>query len=102
MDQLSDLAGAALAEIASRGGATSYAVANAFAASPSEFWSGSAGSFYPLIKRLAAQGLLEARAGATGKRRHVEYHITAAGRSALDGWLLDARRAAGMGFDPLR
>jgi DNA-binding PadR family transcriptional regulator len=102
MDQLSDLAGAALAEIAARGGATSYAVANAFAASPSEFWSGSAGSFYPLIKRLTAQGLLEARAGATGKRRHVEYHLTAAGRASLDHWLLDTRRAAGMGFDPLR
>lgn len=99
---LTDLEGAALAEIASRGAATSYAVAQAFERSPSDFWSGSAGAVYPAMKRLAARGLVEAAAGATGKRQRLDYQLTDAGRAALAAWLLDARRAAGMGFDPLR
>lgn len=99
---LTDLEGAALAEIASRGSTTSYVVAQAFARSPSEFWSGSAGAVYPLIKRLAARGLLEPTAATTGKRQRIDYRVTAHGREALEDWLLDARRAAGLGFDPLR
>jgi DNA-binding PadR family transcriptional regulator len=99
---LTDLEGAALAEIASRGTATSYAVAQAFERSPSEFWSGSAGAVYPLIKRLAARGLLEASAASAGRRERLDYRITEAGREALEAWLLDAKRASGMGFDPLR
>lgn len=99
---LTNLEGAALAEIASCGTATSYAIAQAFARSPSEYWSGSAGAVYPLIKRLAARGLLEPSAAAAGKRQRLDYQITAAGRAALEQWLLDAQGAAGMGFDPLR
>lgn len=102
MAQLTDLEGAALAEIATRGAATSYAVAQAFARSPSEFWSGSAGAVYPLIARLAARGLVAPSQAATGKRQRLDYRITPEGRDALEAWLLDARRAAGMGFDPLR
>jgi DNA-binding PadR family transcriptional regulator len=99
---LTDLEGATLAEIASRGSTTSYVVAQAFATSPSEFWSGSAGAVHPLIKRLAVRGLLEPTAAATGRRQRIDYRVTARGRAALEDWLLDARRAAGMGFDPLR
>jgi DNA-binding PadR family transcriptional regulator len=102
MPQLTDLEGAALAEVASRGAATSYVISQAFARSPSEYWSGSAGAVYPLIKRLAARGLLEPSAAASGKRQRIDYQITEEGRAALEGWLLDAERAAGMGFDPLR
>lgn len=99
---LTNLEGAALAEIASRGAATSYAIAQVFARSPSEYWSGSAGAVYPLIKRLAVRGLLEPSAAAAGKRQRLDYQITAAGRASLEAWLLDAQSAAGMGFDPLR
>ncbi|WP_288015612.1 PadR family transcriptional regulator [Blastomonas sp.] len=102
MGILTNLEGAALAEIASRGSATSYAIAQVFARSPSEYWSGSAGAVYPLIKRLAARGLLEPSAAAAGKRQRLDYQITPAGRVALEEWLLDAQSAAGMGFDPLR
>jgi DNA-binding PadR family transcriptional regulator len=102
MIQLTDLEGAALAEIASRGWATSYAVAQSFGRSPSEFWSGSAGAVYPLVKRLAARGLLEANPAAAGKRQRLDYKVTPQGHEALEHWLLDAGRAAGMGFDPLR
>ncbi len=99
---LTNLEGAAMAEIASRGAATSYAIAQVFARSPSEYWSGSAGAVYPLIKRLAVRGLLEPSAAAAGKRQRLDYQITGAGRAALEEWLLDAQSAAGMGFDPLR
>ena len=102
MTQLTDLEGAALAEVAGRGVATSYAITQVFARSPSEYWSGSAGAVYPLIKRLAARGLLAPSSAATGKRQRLDYQLTAKGRVALEAWLLDAQRAAGLGFDPLR
>ena len=102
MTSLTDLEGAALAEIAGRGAATSYAVAQTFASSPSEYWSGSAGAVYPMIKRLAARGLVEAVPAADGKRQRMDYQLTPQGRVAMEAWLLDARRAAGLGFDPLR
>lgn len=102
MVHLTDLEGAALAEVASRGTATSYVISQAFARSPSEYWSGSAGAVYPLIKRLASRGLLEPSAAAAGRRQRIDYQITPEGRAALEDWLLDAHRAAGMGFDPLR
>ncbi len=99
---LTDLEGAVLAEIAKRGVATSYLVARAFAASPSEFWSGSAGAVYPLVKRLATRGLLASQADSDGKRARLDYRVTERGRVALEDWLLDVKRASGMGFDPLR
>ena len=99
---LTDLEGAALAAIASRGSATAYAIAKSFADSPSEFWSGSAGAIYPLIKRLAERGYLAAQPGATGKRQQLDYSLTPVGRAEMEDWLLDAKRAAGLGFDPLR
>lgn len=99
---LTDLEGAVLAEIAKRGVATSYVVARTFADSPSEYWSGSAGAVYPLTKRLAARGMLTAVADADGKRSRLDYRLTDKGRAAMEAWLLDGERAAGMGFDPLR
>jgi DNA-binding PadR family transcriptional regulator len=100
--RLTDLEGAALAEVARRGKATSFAIANCFAQSPSEYGSGSAGAMYPLVQRLAKKGYLSAEAGATGKRQKLDYSITDSGRAALEDWLLDAELASGMGFDPLR
>jgi DNA-binding PadR family transcriptional regulator len=100
--KLTDLEGASLAAIAERGTATAYAIAQDFAQSPSDFWSGSAGAVYPMIKRLAARGLISGDATADGKRARIDYRVTAAGQLALEDWLLDAKRASGMGFDPLR
>lgn len=101
-DQLSDLEGGALAFIARNGPTTSYAVAKDFADSPSEFWSGSAGAVYPLIKRVLARGLLEASKGKDGARARTRYTLTPAGLKAMKAWLLNAKRASSIGFDPLR
>jgi DNA-binding PadR family transcriptional regulator len=99
---LTDLEGAVLGYIASAGAVTSYAVAREFAASPSEFWSGSAGAVYPLMQRLAAAGLLTGESSAQGRRRATWYTVTPTGHAEFKRWLLDIDRAAGMGFDPLR
>jgi DNA-binding PadR family transcriptional regulator len=100
--QLSDLEGATLAALAQFGQATSYQLANEFASSPSEFWSGSAGAIYPLMARLEKSGFVSGQAGTTGARARVIWSVTDAGREAMMAWLLDDTRAAGMGFDPLR
>ena len=99
---ITDMEGAALAVLARRGALTSYAVARAFAESPSEFWSGSAGAVYPMLRRLRARGFVSASQGADGERSRTRYSVTAKGRAAFEGWLLDVERGAGWGFDPLR
>jgi DNA-binding PadR family transcriptional regulator len=102
MTALTDFEGAVLAQIGHGGPITGYAVAKLFAASSSEFWSGSAGAVYPLIKRLAARQLLASTDAQDGKRARTDYELTREGRKALKAWLLDARRASDLGFDPLR
>lgn len=99
---LTELEGAALGVVLRDGPCTSYAVKELFRASPSDFWSGSAGSIYPLMQRLEKRGLVASEQGSTGRRGRRDYRITAAGRRAFNRWLTDAERAAGMGFDPLR
>jgi DNA-binding PadR family transcriptional regulator len=102
MTRLSDLEGAVMAQIGHHGPVTGYAVVKRFAQSSSEFWSGSAGAVYPLIKRLAARQLLSTTEALDGKRARTDYVLTAAGHAALKAWLLDAQRACDLGFDPLR
>ena len=99
---LTELEGATLGVILRDGPCTSYAVKEIFRASPSDFWSGSAGSIYPLMQRLETRGLVASEQGATGRRGRKDYRISAAGRRAFERWLTDAERAAGMGYDPLR
>lgn len=102
MGRLTDLEAAALGEFKRQGPTTGYAVAASFRASPSEFWSGSAGAVYPLVKRLVERGLLEAVPSGEAQRERTGYVITAQGTAALHAWLVDGERAGGMGFDPLR
>jgi DNA-binding PadR family transcriptional regulator len=99
---LSDLEAASLASIKRRGHATAYEVATEFAMSPADYWSGSAGAVYPLVARLLKRGLINAQPGGTGKRSSTLYALTELGDKMLLEWLLDAKRASGMGFDPLR
>ena len=99
---LTELEGATLGVILRDGPCTSYTVKELFRASPSDFWSGSAGSIYPLMQRLEKRGLVASERGSTGRRGRRDYRITDAGRRAFRRWLTDAERAAGMGFDPLR
>jgi DNA-binding PadR family transcriptional regulator len=52
------------------------------------FWGESYGQIYPSLKRLAAEGLIEARQPASApKKRRQEYALTEAGRVCLREWL---------------
>jgi DNA-binding PadR family transcriptional regulator len=94
--------GLALGFVKMEGPVSAYAIAAAFAHSPSSYWSGSAGAIYPLVRRLKAAGLLKAEKGQTGKRKHTLYRLTNAGEAGFQDWLLDTERAVNPGFDPLR
>lgn len=99
---LTELEGAVLAALAQEGPCTPYALKEMFRASPSEFWSGSTGAIYPLVRRLEAAGLARGTDDAQGARARRLLVITDAGRAALRAWIADAARAARFGFDPLR
>ena len=52
------------------------------------FWGESYGQIYPTLKRLVAEGLIEASGSATaGKKRRQTYALTDAGRVCLRDWL---------------
>src|ERR1039458_1294473 len=52
------------------------------------FWGESYGQIYPTLKRLGAEGLIEASGSATaGKKRRQTYALTDAGRVCLREWL---------------
>ena len=99
---LSELEGSVLALIRREASCTPYFVRDVFRRSPADFWSGSAGSIYPLITRLTSKGLLTAIDDQTGRRKRKLYSPTPAGETALRGWLSDVERGASLGFDPMR
>src|ERR1039458_2550598 len=52
------------------------------------FWGESYGQIYPTLKRLVAEGLIEASGSATaGNKRRQTYALTDAGRVCLREWL---------------
>ena len=87
MQRLSHLAYIALGVVANEQPCTAYAVMRLFQSSSSSYFSGSAGAIYPLLKRLEATGLVKAKSSKAGSRPRRHYTLTAAGRSALKGWL---------------
>lgn len=101
-DRLTELEGAAMATLAQIGPCTPYALMDRFRGSSSEFWSGSTGAIYPLVRRLAAAGLVETRKDDQGKRARELVELTHSGRKAMTAWLTDASAASRLGFDPLR
>src|SRR5437763_860125 len=51
------------------------------------FWAASYGQIYPELRRLEAAGWIAGEHAPRGGRARRVYHITAAGREALRGWL---------------
>jgi len=94
--------GAVLAIISREQGATAYYIKEEFRRSPSDFWSGSAGAVYPLVKRLEARALLTSRDESEGARPKRLFKLTKTGRETLLHWLTDVDRACSLGYDPLR
>src|ERR671930_2677824 len=52
------------------------------------FWAASYGQIYPELRRLEEEGLIEGEDAPNGARSRRVYRITAAGRTALEEWLL--------------
>lgn len=55
------------------------------------FWAASYGQIYPELRRLERQGLVAGRSRPSGARARTVYHLTDAGRDALDAWLGSTR-----------
>ena len=98
---LTELEGAILSEIHHRGAATAFKVRKAFLASPSVEWTASSGAVYPAMRRLTAQGLIHGEAQKSARKGNT-LTLTAAGVDALNDWICDLDRAAGLGLDPFR
>ena len=98
---LTELEGAILSEIHHREAETAFKVRKAFLASPSLEWSGSSGAVYPAIRRLSAQGLIHGEAQNSARKGN-SLTLTAKGVDALNTWICDLDRAAGLGLDPFR
>jgi DNA-binding PadR family transcriptional regulator len=101
---LTELEGCVLGLVWSRGPCTAYVVRKDLLLSASPHWSGSAGAIYPLMERLARQGLIRSRPDATGRRASRKYVVTAAGLAALRAWLGPPLPPGVVGIppDPLR
>lgn len=104
MNERTELESCVLGVVWLRGPCTAYVVRQEFAASRSSHWTGSAGSIYPLLRRLEESGLIRARKHAWGRGRRQEFSITPRGLATLRAWIgppLPPWTAA-PAFDPVR
>ncbi|MHC4844703.1 MAG: PadR family transcriptional regulator [Planctomycetota bacterium] len=70
-----------------QGPCTAHAVRMEFAASKTSHWRGSAGSIYPLVRRLEGRGLVNSKAGHRKRQARRLYSIASAGEALLRDWL---------------
>lgn len=87
MESLTELEACVLGLVWSEGPCTPYRVLRMFQSSPSPNWSGSAGSIYPIFRKLEKQGLIEAEERHQGKRKSKVYRSTTVGARALRHWI---------------
>ncbi len=103
MPPLSELEAAALGCIHVNQPCTAHFVRTQFRVSPSARFSDSAGSVYPMMKRLERRGLVSSSLQRDGQRDVRYYRPTQSGRRALKGWMAPPGDAASMfTHDPLR
>jgi DNA-binding PadR family transcriptional regulator len=100
---MTELEGAVLGVIWSRGPITAYGVRQRFLASTTRGWSSSTGAIYPAIKRLTRGGLVESTPALNDKRATRQLRITQAGESALRDWISGLQDwMGGAAVDPVR
>lgn len=100
---LSELEGAVLGILVRKQPVSAYAVREEFRVSPTESWTASAGSIYPLVRRLQERGLI-APTKVEGDGRNTRLlSLTEAGEAAVEDWLMGDREGIfGPVSDPLR
>lgn len=101
---LSELENVVLALIWLRQPCTAYSVRKAFDESLSAHWSSSAGSIYPLLRRLERARLVAAQSLAGDKRGARQLRLTSRGVAAARAWLTPPLPdwSVLIGHDPLR
>ena len=85
--KLSEVGGCVLGVIWANEPCTPYFVRKVFYDSPNPYWSGSAGTIYPLVVTLEREGLIRSTELLTGRRRSKQYSLTPAGFESLRRWL---------------
>ena len=100
--KLTDDEGAFLALLIRVEPATAYQIAKIYADSPVSNFGTSKGKIYPLARRLEARGLLKARAIKGDSRGSEQLTSTAAGKKAVQSWIMDIRAHHVLLDDPLR
>jgi len=102
-DMLTDVEAVALAIVRRGEPCTSYAVRKSFEVSPVSRFSSSAGSIYPLMKRLEKRGLIVGEPDATGDRPRTLWRCAKDGEAALRAWITrPIEPGECLPFDPLR
>lgn len=100
---LTDLEAVTIAYILRRAPCTPYAVRCAFEKSTTTRFSSSAGSIYPLIRRLHQRGLLAVTENASDGRGSKWYSVTSAGRREVRKWITGLHDPTLIGiYDPIR
>jgi DNA-binding PadR family transcriptional regulator len=104
MEKSSELEGVVLGMLWAMGPKTAYSIRQTFLKSPNPHWATSAGTIYPLVKRLHQRGLIRAERHATGKREGLMYTLTPNGMKALKRWIgpTPPPVATAVPIDPLR
>jgi DNA-binding PadR family transcriptional regulator len=100
--KLTELEGATLGLLWLRGSATAYELRAMVADSPTPHWSASAGTIYPLVRKLSKSRLIAL--SSTGDGRHTRrLRITGSGMRAFKKWIRDCSPAViGPPPDPVR
>ncbi len=83
---------------------TAYAVRKRLGVSLSSYWSSSAGSIYPLLRRLGRRGWILVKEEPFGTRIRKSYRLSTSGRRQVERWLSApvSSDAAAHTYDPLR
>ena len=100
---MTELEGAVLGVIWSRGPITAYGVRQRFMRSPTHGWSSSKGAIYPAIRRLTADGLVCSTPDPDDGRATRQLTLTEKGKEALRiGWRELETWMGGAVVDPVR
>lgn len=101
--QLTELEGAVLGIIWSRGPITAYGVRQRFMRSTTRGWSASTGAIYPAIERLAEYGFISRTPQAGDGRASRKLQATKSGAEALRSWIVEIQDwMGGAMVDPIR
>jgi DNA-binding PadR family transcriptional regulator len=101
---ITEIEGCVLGLIGIKGPCTPYLVRKIFQQSPTPFWSGSAGTIYPLVERLTRRKLISETSQPNDIRGSKLYILTDKGKKALKQWLNQPTSPTVFGTppDPLR